>query len=164
MGFIVLPDREQTMIEREVKKILNNDVDRSSESSAAVSNTTSIAVSKASVSVVSAFFQSVGHDSNVSKDKRSSLADELRRYRLLASKATDSTDDHSSALQFWSMHGGGLPLLSSLARRFLAIPGTSVSSETAFSVSSFIGRKERCRLTTENLAATMFLRDKILST
>ncbi|CAF1526054.1 unnamed protein product [Adineta ricciae] len=62
------------------------------------------------------------------------------------------------------MHGGGLPLLSSLARRFLATPGTSVPLETAFSVSSFIGRKERCRLTPDNLSATVFLRDKILTT
>lgn len=142
---------------------MNNDADRNNESSAAVSHTSSVAMPKASVSVVSAFLQSVGHDSSVSRDKRSTLVDEFRRYRLLASKATDSTDDHTSALQFWSMHGGGLPLLSSLARRFLATPGTSVPSETAFSVSSFIDRKERCRLTPENLSATMFLRDKILS-
>ena len=164
MGSVLLTDRERTMIERELKKIVSNDADRCNEPSAAVSHTGSITVSKASVSVVSAFLQSVGHDSNISKDKRSSLVDEFRRYRLLASKATDSTDVHTSALQFWSMHGGGLPLLSSFARRFLATPGTSVPSETAFSVSSFIGRKERCRLTPENLSATMFLGDKILST
>ena len=164
MGFVVLADRERTMIEREVKKIVNHDSDRSNESSAAVSHKSSMAVSKASASVLSAFLQSVGHDSHVSRDKRSSLVDEFRRYRLLASKTTDSTDDHTSALQFWSIHSGGLPLLSSLARRFLVTPGTSVPSETAFSVSSFIGRKERCRLTPENLSATMFLRDKILST
>ena len=164
MRFVVLADRERTTIEREVKKTVNHDADGSNESSAAVSHTSSIAVSKASVSVVSAFLQVVGHDSNVSKDKRSSLVDEFRRYRLLASKAIDSTDDHTSALQFWSMHGGGLLLLSSLARRFLATPGTSVPSETAFSVSSLIGRKERCRLTPENLSATMFLRSKILLT
>ena len=137
---------------------MNNDADRSNESSPAVSHTSSIAVLKASVSFVSAFLQSIEHDPNVSKDERLSLVDELRRYRLLASKATNSADDQTTALQFWSMHGGGLPLLSSLARRFLATPGRSVPSETVFSVSSFIGRKERCRLTPENLSATMFLR------
>ena len=129
MGFVVLADRERTMIEREVKKIVNHDSDRSNESSAAVSQTSSIAVSKASASVVSAFLQSIGNDSHVSKDKRPSLVDEFRRYRLLASKATNSTDDHTSSILVDTRCG--LPLLSSLARRFLAIPGTSVPSETA---------------------------------
>ena len=152
------------MIEREVKKNVNHAADRSNESFATVSHTSSITVSKAFPSVVSAFLQSVRHDSHINKDKRSSLVDEFRRYRLLASKATDSTDDHISALQVWSIHGGGLPLLSSLTRRFLATPGTSVPSETAFSVSSFTGLDECCRLKTENLPAIMFLRDKILST
>jgi hypothetical protein len=53
-------------------------------------------------------------------------------------------------------------LLSFLAKGFLSIPGTNVPSKTVFSVSSVIDRKEPCRLTAENLAATMFLKDKLL--
>ena len=163
MGFAVLTDRERTTVEREVKKILSADPDRSNESSASTGQTNVVSTLKPTLSVISVFLLSVGHDANVTKDKRASLVDELRRYRLLASKFTDSGEDHVSPLQFWSTHASGLPLLSSLAKRFLSTPGTSVPSETAFSISSFIGRKERCRLTPENLAATIFLRDKLLA-
>ena len=130
---------------------------------ASLPHTNSVSNPKPTVSVISAFLQSVGHDSNVSKEKRASLVDEFRRYRLLASKFTDSIEDQASALQFWSTYGASLPLLSSFARRLLSTPGTSVPSETAFSASSFIGREERCRLTPENHATTMFLRDKLLT-
>ncbi|CAF1051545.1 unnamed protein product [Adineta ricciae] len=68
---------------------------------------------------------------------------------------------NSAALHFWSTHSDELPLLSSFARHFLATPGTNVPSEAVFSVSSFIGRKERCRLTADNLAATIFPKDEL---
>ena len=163
MGFAVMNDRERTTVEREVKKIANDDPDRSIDSCITIPHTNSVSTSKTPVSAISAFLQSVGHDSCVSKEKRASLVDEFRRYRLLASKVTDSREDQASALQFWSAYGASLPLLSSLARRLLSTSGTSVPSGTAFSASSFIGRKERCRLTPENLATTMFLRDKLLT-
>jgi hypothetical protein len=162
MGFVVLSDRERTMVEREVKKLSNDDSDRDGEYCGTIPHPNTVSIPKPSNSVISAFLQSVGHDSNVTKAKRASLIDEFRRYRLLASKFTDSREDYVSALQFWSTYGTSLPILSSFARRFLSTPGTSVPSETAFSASSFIGRKERCRLTPENLAMTMFLRDKLL--
>ena len=163
MGFAVLTDRERTTVEREVKQIANNDPDRTVDSCIAITHTNSVSAPKPHVSVISAFLQSVGHDSCVSKEKRASLVDEFRRYRLLAPKFNDSREDQASALQFWSAYAAGLPLLSSLARRLLSTPGTSVPLETAFSASSSIGRKGRCRLTPENLATTMFLRDKFLT-
>ena len=67
----------------------------------------------------------------------------------------------SITCDFWSTHASGLPILSSFARRFLATPDTSVPSEAAFSVSSFIRRKERCCLTPDNLAAAVFLKNKL---
>jgi hypothetical protein len=54
-------------------------------------------------------------------------------------------------------------LLYFLAKGFLSTPGTSVPSETALPASSFVDHKERCRPTPENLAATMFLEDKLLT-
>ena len=136
-GFAVLTVRERTTVEREVKQIANDDPDRSIDSCIAIPHTNSVSNPKPTVSAISAF--------------------------LLASKFTDSREDQASALQFWSTYGASLPLLSSFARRLLSTPGTSVPSETAFSASSFIGRKERCRLTPENLATTMFFRDKLLT-
>jgi hypothetical protein len=162
MGFAVLTDRERTTVEREVKNIVSEDPDRSNDCDTTIVQSNSIFKPKPALSVISAFLQSVGHDENVLRDKRASLVDELRRYRLLAVEFTDSGEDQVSALQFWSTYTTSLPILSSLAQRFLSTPGTSVPSETAFSASSFIGRRERCRLTPENLAATIFLRDKLL--
>jgi hypothetical protein len=118
---------------------------------------------KSALSAISTFFQSVGRDADIFLDKRASRVDELRRYRLLAVKFTDSGEDEVSALQFWSTYATGLLSLPFLARRFLSTSGTSVLSETAPSVSSFIGRKERCCLTPENLPGTMCLKDQLLT-
>ena len=60
------------------------------------------------------------------------------------------------------MQSGKLPILASFARRFLATPETSVPSESAFSTPSYLGRKERSRLTPENLSITVFLKDKLV--
>ena len=89
-----------------------------------------------------------------------------RRIQTLSTSClelTDSREDQASALQCWSAYSASLPLLSSLARRILSTSGTSVPSETASSASSFIVRKESGRLTPENLASAMFLRDKPLT-
>ena len=43
----------------------------------------------------------------------------------------------------------------------LVTPATSVASESAFSIASCLFRKQRSRLTPENLSSTMFLKDKI---
>ena len=62
---------------------------------------------------------------------------------------------------FWNLHGQQLKFLSTLARKHLIVPSTSVPSESTFSVASHLGRKERNRLTSENLCALVFLKDKI---
>jgi hypothetical protein len=62
---------------------------------------------------------------------------------------------------FWKTHGIQLPLLSHMARCYLSAPSTSVKSESAFSISAHYARKERSRLLPDNLAMSVFLRDKI---
>ncbi|CAF4664639.1 unnamed protein product, partial [Rotaria sp. Silwood2] len=54
-----------------------------------------------------------------------------------------------------------LPLLSNLAKVHLVACGSSVPSESAFSCSAFVARKERSRLSPENLAYSVFLKDKL---
>ena len=139
----------------------NHNLEKNVDSTTASAPSTPTPRSKPNVSAVNAFLQSVGHESIHVKGKRATLVDELRSYRLLASKFVCASDGDGATLRFWDTHANGLPLLSSFARRFLATPGTSVPSEVAFSVSSFVGRKERCRLTPENLAMTVFLKDKL---
>jgi hypothetical protein len=62
---------------------------------------------------------------------------------------------------FWKEYAVDLPLLSSMAQCYLPAPATSVQSESAFSVSAHYGRKERSRLSAENLAMSVFLKDKL---
>ncbi|CAF4381507.1 unnamed protein product, partial [Rotaria sp. Silwood2] len=59
------------------------------------------------------------------------------------------------------MHYVQLPLLSNLAKVHLVACGSSVPSESAFSCSAFVARKERSRLSPENLAYSVFLKDKL---
>ncbi|CAF1398241.1 unnamed protein product, partial [Didymodactylos carnosus] len=67
----------------------------------------------------------------------------------------------SKPLSFWSKQGDELTLLKELASKYLTTPGTSVPSESAFSVAGFVGRKERARLTAKNPSYLVFLKDKI---
>jgi hypothetical protein len=62
---------------------------------------------------------------------------------------------------FWKEYGLDLPILSTMARCYLSAPATSVQSESAFSVSAHYGRKERSRLSADNLAMSVFLKDKL---
>ncbi len=48
-----------------------------------------------------------------------------------------------------------------MAQCYLSASATSVPSESAFSVSAHYGRKERSRLSAENLAMSVFLKDKL---
>lgn len=68
----------------------------------------------------------------------------------------------SSAIQFWKLNKDRFPLLSHLAKIHLTACATSVPSESAFSISAFVARKERARLSGQNLAYTVFLKDKVL--
>jgi hypothetical protein len=56
-----------------------------------------------------------------------------------------------------------MSLLKTMAQRYLPTPGTSVTSESAFSSSVYIARKERTRLSPDNLSYTVFLQDKLRS-
>ncbi|CAF1458616.1 unnamed protein product [Adineta steineri] len=96
------------------------------------------------------------------KSKRISLNDELKYFRLAVqefnAKHRPST---SSILEFWKTHYIQFPLLWNLARVHLVACGTSVASESAFSCSAYVARKERSRLTADNLAFSVFLKDKL---
>lgn len=65
------------------------------------------------------------------------------------------------AIVFWKAYGNQMPIMKTMAQRYLATPSTSVPSESAFNRSAYIGRKERARLTPENLAYTVFVQDKL---
>ena len=41
------------------------------------------------------------------------------------------------------------------------MPGTSVKAESAFSISAYYARKQRARLSADNLCFCVFLKDKL---
>jgi hypothetical protein len=58
-------------------------------------------------------------------------------------------------------YGASMPALSIRAQKYLATSATSVPSESAFSVSNYVLRKNRLALTSRNVKYTMFLKDKL---
>jgi hypothetical protein len=92
------------------------------------------------------------------------LNEEIAEYRALAmkeySRIVDDGKTHN-AIDFWFHQAQHLQTLNKLALKNLITPATSVPSEQAFSVASYIGRKQRSRLSPENLPMSVFLKDKI---
>ena len=64
-------------------------------------------------------------------------------------------------MKFGDINRFQLEHLYKSAVRHLASPATSVTSESAFSTASYLLRKQRSRLTPENLSSAMFLKDKL---
>uniref|UniRef100_A0A8C4GFL5 HAT C-terminal dimerisation domain-containing protein n=2 Tax=Dicentrarchus labrax TaxID=13489 RepID=A0A8C4GFL5_DICLA len=63
----------------------------------------------------------------------------------------------ANPLNWWREHECEYPLLSKLAKRYLCIPGTSVSSERVFSTAGDIITAQRSALTPEHLDQILFL-------
>ena len=96
------------------------------------------------------------------RNKKAIIIEELHNYRKYADHFNvNHKPDATSAIKFWKIYGDALPNLRIIAKKMLSTPATSVPSESCFSISSFLGRKERASLTGENLASCIFLKDKI---
>ena len=67
-------------------------------------------------------------------------------------------------MNFWRSHRYDLKILSRFAAHFLVTTATSVPSESAFSIASYLLRKQRSRLSPVNLSYSMFLKDKVNDT
>jgi hypothetical protein len=92
------------------------------------------------------------------------IEEELRVYRIRVGDFVHSEEPTATAsLKFWQRYHTEFPILRELAKIYLSTPGTSLASEAAFSMSAYIARKERAKLSPENLSFTMFMRDKISS-
>jgi hypothetical protein len=97
------------------------------------------------------------------QNKKAVIIEELHNYRKYASHFNlNHKPDATSAIKFWKIYGNAFSNLKTLAKKMLSTPATSVPSESCFSISSFLGRKERSSLTGENLSLCVFLKDKII--
>jgi len=90
--------------------------------------------------------------SETSDDPQEAAKKEIQQYLTL-----DATDNPTDPVKWWKRYSVQLPLLSSLARKYLCIPATSVPSERAFSVSGNIITSKRSCLHPENAEMLTFL-------
>lgn len=104
------------------------------------------------------FFKSIKKNVVDNKWLPKTISEEISLYSSLCLKNLGS-----DALIFWKNFGNQMPILKAMAQQYLGTPATSVPSESAFSRSAYIGRKERARLSPENLSYTMFVQDKLRS-
>ncbi|XP_053221444.1 E3 SUMO-protein ligase ZBED1-like [Podarcis raffonei] len=77
---------------------------------------------------------------------------ELRSYM-----AMPRVDFDECPLMWWKAHEASFPMLKVLAKRFLAIPGTSVPCESVFSTAGSALQRQRASLLPENAEMQIFL-------
>lgn len=104
------------------------------------------------------FLKSIDKEVLNTNEKPKTIGQEMALYGSLCKK-----NSAMGAIAFWKTYGSQMPLLKQMAQKYLATPGTSVPSESCFSRSAYVARKERARLSPQNLAYTVFLQDKLQS-
>ncbi|CAF1261123.1 unnamed protein product [Rotaria magnacalcarata] len=173
-GFSALSDPEKRLIEQNIKILAANETLETTEAAATAlpNTTTAMKMSnkvnrheKSSRTAMDMFNESIGEltqETTCDPNKKSTIIDDIRSYRTYAAQFNlKHKPDASSSTVFWKIYGKHFSILGKLANKMLNVPATSVPSESCFSVSNFIGRKERTRLTGENLSSSVFLKDKI---
>ncbi|CAF4296791.1 unnamed protein product, partial [Didymodactylos carnosus] len=186
LGYSVLGDKEKTSIAHDLKAIVNNgslfdmlppspsNINNSTPTSleGTVEVTTTMATCKTDkrkpLSALNLFLASVSQTVNTKdtykpKAKGLTLVEEMKNYKSLVSlfHTKDIFTSSSSSVAFWKSYEEQLPILAKYAKKYLAVPSTSVPSESAFSLSAYLARKTRARLSDDNLAYSVFLKDKI---
>ena len=79
---------------------------------------------------------------------------ELQRY--LSDVIADS-NDHLDPLEWWKLNTARYPCISMLARKYLSIPATSLSSERAFSLTGHLVNEKRAALLPGTVNTLAFL-------
>jgi hypothetical protein len=178
-GFQTLNDAEKCSIELNIKKMVVDEISYSTESVTFTtlptngSKTTTNSSKKtnlhesANKTAIDIFNESVGdefryEETRFDENKRATIVDDIYNYRKYVTQFNLTHKPNStSSILFWQTYGQHFSILGKLAKKMLSTPATSVPSESCFSISSFLGRKERARLTNENLSSSVFLKDKI---
>lgn len=82
---------------------------------------------------------------------------DLIRQEVARYLAIQLEDSNMSVLEWWAKHGQEYPRLSSLAKKYLCVPASSVPAERVFSLAGQIVSKKRARLDPENVDTLIFL-------
>ena len=173
-GFATLTDLEKRSIEQTIKKIVLDDhsylidISSSTLSSSTTINTLGEAKYEDNLNktAIDIFNESVGkfNYEELQRDKSAkiTIVSDIQNYRRYVLEFNSKhKPDITSALAFWRTYGHMFRVLGKVAKMLLSAPATSVPSESCFSTASFLGRKERSRLTDENLSSSIFLKDKV---
>jgi hypothetical protein len=165
-------NNETNGIENQVKSLLrhqssNNSTHVSTTSTNTTSNANGISTTqkKKKRSLINYFDNAINGEDIQEKQNQAPTAkilnDEFRLYKKLAAQYVSAACDTYETLTFWKQNKALLPNLMPLALKYLASPGTSVKAESAFSISAYYGRKQRARLSADNLCFSVFLKDKL---
>ena len=76
-------------------------------------------------------------------------------------KYVDEEPEAESPLVWWRMNSARYPCLSYVARKYLAIPATSVPAERAFSLAGHIVNQKRSALLSDNVNKLVFLAENL---
>ena len=91
-----------------------------------------------------------------SKQPRGDMIEqEVNRYIAAA-----QTDTQLSILKWWAKHSVFYPRLSVLAKKYLCIPASSVSSERVFSLAGHLVNKKRARMSPSHVDTFHFLKQE----
>ncbi|CAF5169532.1 unnamed protein product, partial [Rotaria magnacalcarata] len=78
------------------------------------------------------------------ESKRAAIINEFYQYRKYVIEFNEKhKPDAGSAIVFWRTSGETFSILKGIAKKMLSTPATSVPSESCFSTSSALARKER---------------------
>ena len=91
------------------------------------------------------------------RDGKSKIEIELDTYKGLPRPDSSNTD----ILKWWEAHAKMIPLLSQVARKYLAIPLTSASSERVFSAAGTVVTDARTKLDPKNVDRIVYLKTNI---
>lgn len=86
------------------------------------------------------------------------IENEFQRY--LGCKILEK-DKNLTVLEWWRSHEQFYPLIKNIARKYLSVPASSVSSERVFSLCGNLVNKKRCRLSPNNVDLLVFLNRNI---
>ncbi|CAF1310256.1 unnamed protein product [Rotaria sordida] len=172
-GFATLTDVEKRSVEQSIKIMVADETSYLTELTTTslritTTNTTneSNLHEKSSTSAIDLFNEAIGETayegSTISQNTKATIINDIYNYRNCVTRFNlKHKPDIALSSIFWQSYGQQFPILGKLAQKMLSTPSTSVPSESCFSVSAFLGRKERGRLTGENLSSSVFLKDKI---
>ncbi|CAO2176487.1 unnamed protein product [Urochloa humidicola] len=131
-------------------------VSNDEQEGACESGTTSLGLLSGKRRVEFAFAQFASQSSGVSQE-RSELDIYLKDPRVLVPQ-----DKNFNVLAWWKKNSDAYPVLSLMARDFLSIPVSTVSSESAFSAAGRILGKDRTSLSPETLEALVCSKDWLI--